>query len=141
MEQHIKTMFKQLRAAGATSVVIYFDGSGDSGSIEYVDIFNSEGKQIKLDLQVTYPTEKSTWINEQWVNEIVQKEMSIYEALEAYCYDELEKTQIDWYNNDGGCGEMRINLQDTVSIELEVNQRYTEYHTEQFNLTDELEEN
>ncbi len=141
MSQHIKTMFDQLRAAGAAEVVIFFDGSGDSGSIESVDIFAAENQRMQIDLTAIYPKQKSTYVDGRWVDEIEQKEMSIYEALEAYCYDELEKTNIDWYNNDGGFGEMRIDLGDTVSVELEVNQRYTEYHTTSFNLTEELEEN
>ena len=62
--------------------------------------------------------------------------MSIREVLESYCYDELEKTNIDWYNNDGGFGELRITLSDEASIELEVNQRYTEYNTYSFNLSE-----
>ena len=141
MSQHIKTMFDQLRAAGATEVVISFDGSGDSGSIYAANIYNAENKEIKLDQTVIYPKEKSTYVDGRWVAEIEQKEMSIYEALEAYCYDELEKTNIDWYNNDGGFGDMRIDLGDTVSVELEVSQRYTEYHTTRFDLTEKLEEN
>ena len=141
MSQHIKTMFDQLRAAGATEVVISFDGSGDSGSIYAANIYNADNKQIQVDQTVIYPKEKSTWIDGQWVNEIEHKEIPILEALEAYCYDELEKTNIDWYNNDGGFGDMRIDLSDTVSVELEVNQRYTEYHTHTFNLNEELEEN
>lgn len=143
MSQHIKTMFDQLRKAGATEVVIYFDGSGDSGSIESVSIYNADRQQVQVDQTVIYPKEKSTWIDGHWVDEIEQKQISILEALEAYCYDELEKTQVDWYNNDGGFGEMRISLSDTVSVELEVNQRYTEYHTTTFSLNEdeELEEN
>jgi len=47
----------------------------------------------------------------------------------------LERTNIDWYNNDGGCGQMTINLDDKVEIELEVNTRYTEYNTDSFDLT------
>jgi hypothetical protein len=139
MNKYIKNMLETLRAAGATSVVISFDGSGDSGSIESVQIY--EGAQLcNLNYLVTYPTEKSTWINDQWVTETEEKEMSITDALEAYCYDELEKTGVDWYNNDGGFGDMQIDLGDTVSVELEVSQRYTEYHTTSFNLTEELEE-
>jgi hypothetical protein len=141
MSQHIKTMFDQLRAAGAAEVVISFDGSGDSGSIEYVSIHNADRQQIQVDQTVIYPKEKSTWIDGQWVNEIEHKEIPILEALEAYCYDELEKTNIDWYNNEGGFGDMRIILSDTVLVELEVNERYTEYQTTTFNLSEELEEN
>jgi hypothetical protein len=141
MSQHIKTIFEQLRAAGASSITISFDGSGDSGSIESVDIYNADNQRMQIDLTVIYPKEKSTWVDDKWVTETEEKEMPIADALEAYCYDELEKTEIDWYNNDGGFGQMTINLDDKVEIELEVNTRYTEYHSETFDLTDELEEN
>jgi len=141
MSQHIKTIFEQLRAAGASSITISFDGSGDSGSIESVDIYNADNQRMQIDLTVIYPKEKSFWVDDKWVTETEEKEMPIADALEAYCYDELEKTEIDWYNNDGGFGQMTINLDDKVEIELEVNTRYTEYHSETFDLTDELEEN
>jgi hypothetical protein len=141
MSQHIKTIFEQLRAAGASSITISFDGSGDSGSIESVDIYNADNQRMQIDLTVIYPKEKSSWVDDKWVTETEEKEMPIADALEAYCYDELEKTEIDWYNNDGGFGQMTINLDDKVEIELEVNTRYTEYHSETFDLTDELEEN
>lgn len=58
MNQHIKTMFDQLRAAGAAEVVISFDGSGDSGSIYATNIYNAENKEIKLDQTVIYPKKK-----------------------------------------------------------------------------------
>ena len=141
MSQHIKTIFEQLRAAGASSITISFDGSGDSGSIESVDIYNADNQRMQIDLTVIYPEEKSSWVDDKWITETEEKEMPIADALEAYCYDELEKTEIDWYNNDGGFGQMTINLDDKVEIELEVNTRYTEYHSETFDLTDELEEN
>ena len=141
MKKHIKTVFDILRKAGAAKVNIYFDGSGDSGMIEEITVYNADNQKIKVDQTVIYPKEKSTWIVNQFIYETEQKEIPILEALETYCYEELEKTNIDWYNNDGGCGEMRINLNDpevmlgdnTVSIELEVKTRYTEYKTTTFN--------
>jgi hypothetical protein len=135
MSQHIKTIFEQLRAAGASSITISFDGSGDSGSIESVDIYNADNQRMQIDLTVIYPEEKSSWVDDKWITETEEKEMPIADALEAYCYDELQKTEIDWYNNEGGFGQMTINLDDKVEIELEVNTRYTEYKTDSFDLT------
>ena len=135
MSQHIKTIFEQLRAAEASSITISFNGSGDSGSIESVDIYNADNQRMQIDLTVIYPEEKSSWVDDKWITETEEKEMPIADALEAYCYDELQKTEIDWYNNDGGFGQMTINLDDKVKIELEVNTRYTEYNTDSFDLT------
>jgi hypothetical protein len=137
--EYIQTTFAKLKELGATEVVIFFDGSGDSGSIDSVQIRQSDGKPVPNldDLFVDYPIEKSQYINGEWFNDVEIKQIPIADALEKYTYDELERTNVDWYNNDGGFGELRITLSDDVSIELEVNQRYTEYTTYSFSLSEE----
>jgi hypothetical protein len=137
--EYIQTTFAKLKELGATEVVIFFDGSGDSGSIDSVEIRQSDGKVVPNldDLFVDYPVEKSQYINGEWFNDAEIKQIPIFDALEKYTYDELERTNVDWYNNDGGFGELRIELSDDVSIELEVNQRYTEYTTYSFSLSEE----
>lgn len=136
---YIKTALAKLKEIGATEVVIFFDGSGDSGSIESVSIRQSDGKPVPNldDLFVDYPVEKSRYVDGEWLTDVEIKQMPIADALEKYTYDELERTNVDWYNNDGGFGELRIELSDDVSIELEVNQRYTEYTTYSFSLSEE----
>ena len=137
--EYISKALTTLKELGATEIVIYFDGSGDSGSIESVSIRQSDGKPVPNldDLFVNYPVEKSQYINGEWFNDVEIKQMPIADALEKYTYDELERTDVDWYNNDGGFGELRIELSDDISIELEVNQRYTEYTTHSFTLSEE----
>jgi hypothetical protein len=137
--EYIKTALAKLKEIGAIEVVIFFDGSGDSGSIESVSIRQSDGKVVpNLDyLFVDYPIETSRYVEGEWLTDIEIKQMPIADALEKYTYDELERTNVDWYNNDGGFGELRIELSDDVSIELEVNQRYTEYTTYSFSLSEE----
>jgi hypothetical protein len=137
-KDYIKKAFVDLKLAGANNIVIYFDGGGDSGHIEYVDIKKLDGTLIKTDeFTVEFPKEHSFYKDGNWITEVQIEQMPVSEALEAYCYDELEKTNIDWYNNDGGCGQMTINIDDKVEIELEVNQRYTEYNTYSFSLNEE----
>jgi len=137
--EYISKALAKLKKLGATEVVIFFDGSGDSGSIESVSIRQSDGKAVPNldDLFVDYPVEKSQYISGEWFNDVEIKQMPIADALEKYTYDELDRTNVDWYNNDGGFGELRIELSDDVSIELEVNQRYTEYTTYSFSLSEE----
>jgi hypothetical protein len=137
--EYISKALTTLKELGATEIVIYFDGSGDSGSIDSVQIRQSDGKVVPNldDLFVNYPVEKSQYINGEWFNDVEIKQIPIFDALEKYTYDELERTNVDWYNNDGGFGELRIELSDDVSIELEVNQRYTEYTTYSFSLSEE----
>ena len=134
--EYIQTALNKLKELGVHEIVIEFDGSGDSGSIEYISIRRSDGTEIDVKFTTDYPVRSSRYENGDWINEVQVKQMSIKEVLESYCYDELEKTNIDWYNNDGGFGELRITLSDEASIELEVNQRYTEYNTYSFNLSE-----
>ena len=134
--EYIQTALNKLKELGVHEIVIEFDGSGDSGSIEYIAIRRSDGTEIDVKFTTDYPVRSSRYENGDWINEVQVKQMSIREVLESYCYDELEKTNIDWYNNDGGFGELRITLSDEASIELEVNQRYTEYNTYSFNLSE-----
>jgi hypothetical protein len=135
--EYIQNALSKLKELGATEIMVSFDGCGDSGSIENIDIKRSDGTTMMDELIVDYPVRSSRYENGDWINEVEVKQMSINEVLESYCYDELEKTSIDWYNNDGGFGELRITLSDEVSIELEVNQRYTEYSTYSFSLSEE----
>ena len=132
---YIKTAIQKLRDLGVNEILIEFDGSGDSGSIYSIDFYDLNNKLMKADIEVEYPHTKSYYKDGDWVSEETIKNLSVAEALESFCYDELERTGIDWYNNDGGFGQMRISIADKVEINLEVNQRYTEYNTDNFELS------
>jgi hypothetical protein len=120
-----------LKEAGVSLVVVEFDGSGDSGSITGVEI---EGGTPPLEAQWLFSS--SSWVNEEWVTTEEVKSLPLNEVLEAWCYDSLEESQIDWYNNDGGFGELRIDLVEG-EVKLEVNQRYTEISTYHFGMDGE----
>jgi hypothetical protein len=136
---HVKQILEMLKGAGADKIIVGFDGSGDSGSVHSVDICDEQGKALQLNFGVVYAVTSSTWKDGKWEQKEEDKMMPVKEALETFCYDMLEKTGIDWYNNDGGFGELTITL-DPVEVQLEVNQRYTEYNTDIFELNAELEE-
>lgn len=73
----------EMQAAGVNHVKISFAGGGDSGSIDEVDITMADGFTKPQDLE---------------------------ERLRDFAYGWLEGTGIDWYNNDGGQGEMEFDL-------------------------------
>lgn len=54
---------------------------------------------------------------------------SVNDVIDALTYDYLEEVDVDWYNNDGGYGELIIDVSNGT-VSLEVNQRYTESNTE-----------
>lgn len=136
---HVKQILEMLKGAGADKIIVEFDGSGDSGSVHSVDIYDNQNKLVRLNFGVAYAVTSSSWKDGKWEQKEEVKMMPVTEALETFCYDMLEKTGVDWYNNDGGFGQLTITL-DPVEVQLEVNQRYTEYSTDTFTLDEELEE-
>lgn len=133
---YARLLIQKLKAAGIKEVIVTFDGSGDSGSIDEV----SFGSMAKPEGIVEWVHTSSHYEKDKgWVETSVVKSIAIDSALENFCYEALQVTGIDWYNNDGGYGELRINL-DPIEVNLEVNTRYTETHTNSFGFTENLEE-
>jgi hypothetical protein len=55
------------------------------------------------------------------------------EVLDAWSYRLLNKTDVDWVNGDGGCGEIVITPA-TDAIHCEMNVRFTDFHTSTYEL-------
>lgn len=125
-------LVETLRSAGVTNVCVSFDGSGDSGSIDHVGLYGADNKSVSVSQTIVYPFLHSEYNDGTWKYTTTEKEVPIAEALEQLCYDMLEETGIDWYNNDGGYGQLSIDIE-TGEVSLEVNTRYTEVNTYNFN--------
>jgi hypothetical protein len=92
--------------------VISFSGSGDSGQIDDISGKDVNGDEVKVPENVA-------------------------KIVEAYAYDALDSIPYDWVNNEGGWGELYIDMQDG-SIRCEYNQRIetSEYHALTFEVKD-----
>jgi hypothetical protein len=77
-----------LKNMGITELVAEYDGSGDSGSIETIYCEDENGNTISIDSDTESKVEEM-----------------LYEVLS-------DKYQYDWYNNEGGYGTVRINIED-----------------------------
>jgi hypothetical protein len=77
-----------LKNMGITELVGEYDGSGDSGSIETIYCEDKDGSIISIESEVESKIEEM-----------------LYEVL-SNNYD------YDWYNNEGGYGTVRINIED-----------------------------
>ena len=90
------TLFAALKDAGVTSVNIRYDGGGDSGQVEDVE-FDGNGIDEKD-------------LNDKFEGELQDLGTHLLEAHYSY----------DWYNNDGGYGDIRIDLEgDTPEISID----------------------
>lgn len=90
-----KVILPALKKAKIETVEIYFDGCGDDGSINEI----SAQPDALPDLTK--------------------------QNVEEWAYKLLEGTGVDWYNNDGGFGEITIDVENK-SYSYAVNTRYTE---------------
>lgn len=127
--ENLRRVLPVLRQHGIEAVTVSFNGEGDSGSIDDISYTPRErGDEVK-----SLPVEHfgtSTYFDEgQWRRQAGLRQSTLNEALDELTYDYLEETGVDWYNNDGGYGELVIDVQNgTVSLDVKV--RYTETSTE-----------
>jgi hypothetical protein len=108
------TLFAALKDAGVTSVEIRYDGGGDSGQVEDVDFY---GDNID-----------SGALNDMYEGDLQDLAYHILENHYNY----------DWYNNDGGYGEIRIDFEEenTPTINIEGYVRAVEDAHDSVDLTD-----
>lgn len=124
---NLRRILPVLREYDVATVYVGFDGCGDSGSIHTVryDPDDFDGNAIEVDVvTITSRHEAGGWVSNREVSR-----QSVDKAVEELTYDYLEETDVDWYNNDGGYGELEIDVEEG-SVSLEVNVNYTDSNTE-----------
>ena len=111
-------VFAALAGAGIATVVVTFDGYGDSGQIESIDARNA-------DTDVPLPEETVAIVAIVWGrSEPEARTMSVREAIEHLVYDALSETHGGWENNEGAYGEFVFDVP-ALEIRLDYNERIT----------------
>ena len=112
-------LFDALTAANITIVVATFDGCGDSGQIENIEVKN--GDEI-----VTLPAGAIAIARPVWgSSEIDRQSLSIHDAIEALAYSFLGQTHGGWENSDGAYGNFIFDVAERT-ITLDYNERHME---------------
>ena len=109
-------LFDALAAVGITSVVVTFDGAGDSGQIEGVDarIGDAVAMLPICDIEVATPA---------WDGSKLQRRMlPLGEAIEQLAFAFLEETHGGWEVNEGAFGEFTFDVAERT-IRLDYNER------------------
>jgi hypothetical protein len=120
-------VFDALAAAGITTVTVNFNGEGDSGQLEEVVAYSSEGPgQI--------PATSIKFRSTGWGNaDPVLRDLPLADAIEDLCYGYLSQEHGGWENNDGAYGDFTF---DTAArrIGLDLHARYTDsfHHSHTF---------
>ena len=114
------TIFDALSSAGIVSLVVAFDGYGDSGQIESITATGSEG-------EIDLPEDSIEYASPAYGDDgdsIRKTTMPLVEAVETLCYDLLRQTHAGWENNDGAFGDFTVDVT-ARTIELDHSERYT----------------
>ena len=122
-ENKLELIMIGLVNAGIKKVSVYYEGSGDSGAIE--SITYSTNLDIEFD-------ELQGWNQGSNLNDYNSE---LYTLLEDYCQEMLLNDIEDWWNNDGGFGNVNIDVE-AGTYEIQNSVRVTDY--EEFNHTGNL---
>lgn len=120
-------LFDLLTAAGIETVTVIFDGYGDSGQIERIDVEPGQGT-------ILLPADRIEILRTTWESpEIERQTLTAREAIEALVYDFLRQTHDGWGNSDGAYGEFTFDIAERT-IKLDYNERYTssEHYSHEF---------
>jgi hypothetical protein len=112
-------LFDALAAAGITTVIVNFDGCGDSGQIETIEprAGDVDCALPDVDVEIAAANWRCTAID--------RKPGPVREAIETLVYDVLSQTHDGWENNDGACGEFTFDVTERT-ITLDYNERHME---------------
>ena len=146
---HRDLVLTQLRTLGVTNVEVHFSGGGDSGSIDSAHCMDATGKRIALpDTQFEWPRERTVYdpthvpgdhLQSPWKRQTYVEKLTLGQILEALTNDALEEQNLDWYNNDGGQGQLSIDFtQSPPNIQLNVGINITTTEDHEFNFSDEV---
>lgn len=116
-------LFDALAAASITSVLVIFDGAGDSGQIEEINATNGQDP-------AALPTGDVEIVTPAWDGSgLERRRCSVRDAIEGLAYAFLEEAHDGWEINEGAFGEFRFGVADRT-IELDYNQRIetSEHH-------------
>ena len=111
-------LFASLTAAGIETVTVIFDGYGDSGQIERIDVEPGEGT-------ILLPSDRIEIARTTWESpEIERQTLTVQEAVETLVYDFLRQVHSGWEINDGAYGDFTFDVAKRT-IKLDYNERYT----------------
>ena len=124
-ELEMTGLLLKLADIGITGIKVHYAGSGDSGAIESIVYTTEELDEDEVDAFNELDT-LSIWGTE---NNLSTLNSGLNSLIEDFVQDKLLNDIEDWWNNDGGEGEVLILV---PSGKYQINNRIYITHTEGF---------
>ena len=99
-ELELTSLLFRLADIGITGIKVHYDGGGDSGAIEQIG-YTTE----KCDTPRDVDDEIDVWENEM---SLAALDSELYALVEEFAQDQILNDIEDWWNNEGGFGDLCI---------------------------------
>ena len=99
-ELELTSLLFKLADLGITGIKVHYDGGGDSGAIEQI-VYTTE----KCDTPRDVDDEIDVWENEM---SLAALDSELYALVEEFAQDQILNDIEDWWNNEGGFGDLCI---------------------------------
>jgi hypothetical protein len=135
IEKNKHSLFDALDAKGVSSVNVTFDGSGDSGGVEEINLEASKGvdkNKVLTTVVDGVQVYEGTQFSPEGITEIFSdKPATVNDIIESICYDALKVHHEGWENNDGAYGELNFYC-DNREITMVFHERQITSHEYEF---------
>lgn len=121
---NLRRVLPVLQRQGVEHVTVTFSGSGDSGAIDWAYFTPDQPEEFKQ-TRVEQLNTNRFYEDDRWRTALVSENMTIEDALHNITLNYLEETNVNWYDNDGGYGDLVIDVA-ARSVSLDINVNYTE---------------
>jgi len=127
-----KALFDTLSETKIASIVVEFDGCGDSGQITNVDYYDHRNKdqgEPQMKVKGSFVGRHHEWDDKQKkFVEVGGGEGGVRDIIEEVCYNKLSASHMGWEINEGSYGTFTFDVLDR-KIELEFNERVESVRT------------
>jgi hypothetical protein len=120
LPENQSAILDSLASVGVATLIVTFDGYGDSGQIETITATGPDGEMVLPEIGISYAT-PGDLTSDDPVN---RRQVPLTDVIETLCYDLLRSTHAGWENNDGAFGDFTFDVA-ARTISLDHNDRYT----------------
>jgi hypothetical protein len=124
-------LISALKTLGLTSATVTYSGGGDSGQVDTVAVTPTCPAALTSEVTILDESYRKDEATGQFQPTVIEKPMSLEDALEDFASRVSYEHAPGGENNDGGRGELTLNAEDGT-YHLEHTNYYTESNTEDY---------